>query len=395
MGVTASWLVFDEIGTSFTSFGPPTTPSMIAIQLTRTPAFAGTTEWLPYHEVTADRIRSVSRSGGWSEDWPCSRAEPVGTCLPFDRREAARRLPFADADRAAVQVPAFLVTDEETETGTRSHVYCCSRIRESGMLFSRIWSGPTAPDGSPAPSILTACREQPGLLRRCTDEHVQTMRFHDDVEIELKLTLEEPDSPWRIACELAKAVQHRKLSGYIPDLGNELQRWTYEQDTFEILEPEDKMGYVAFMSDSDGSHVVKYKFFTHDSLRRVERFDDGVRVEPHSFEEYIRTQLGDVSMRRLPHMTRTRFDVNVESARTGHFFGLEMDEVRAGGRVMQQLEVEYHKTRACHGVREDTVEPELSRLADQVQSLLKAEGVMTRSGYFSKLSFLRQVAVAG
>lgn len=399
MSRISCWLILDEIGSNFPGVGAPTSPSLIAVRLAPYKALAGTTEWLRYREVTADRIQLLSRSGARLEDRPCSPEESIWTGIPFDKRTDARRLGPVDAASGLDQqrlIPTFLVTEEDMTNGTaQTHVYCCSRIRESGMLFSRIWSGTGRPGASPAVSIRTACKEQSGLLYRFTDEYIQTTRFESDFEIELKLTLLEHSSPWEIACGLTDAVQDRRIRGFIPDLGNEFQRWAYEQDTFEILAPEDKSGYVAFMRDADGSYVVKYKFFSEDALRRIEKFDEGLRIEREEFVDYIKSAIKGAQVQPLPHLVRTRFDVNVESAATGHFFGLEMDEVRAGGKVLQQLEIEYHKTRACYGADASRIDSELSRLGDEAEGLLDEWGIKVKRGYLSKLSFLKEIASVG
>lgn len=398
MSATTCWLVFDEIGASFPGVGAPASTAVTAIRLTGYQPVAGVTEWLRYPEVRADRVWLLDRAGqGW-QDLPCAPGEPIWTHLPFDQRPDARRVgPAVTDDRPTPPrvVPTFLVTEEQRAGGPHSHVYSCSRIRESGLLFSRIWSGATPAGTTPVASIRRACAEQPVLLRRFTDESVQTTRYESDLEIELKLTLQESVSPWEIAYRLAEAVQSRRVQGFLPDLGNELQRWTYDQYTFEVLAPEEKSGYVAFMSDADGTHVVKYKHFAEDALRRTERFEVGITIAPEQFAEYLQTVIPGAVLRPLPHLVRTRFDVNVESAATGHFFGLEMDEVRADGRSLQQLEIEYHKTRAAYGAEGASIDAELSRIADQAQKLLAEWGITTQRGYLSKLSFLREVAAAG
>ncbi|MCX5214529.1 hypothetical protein OG689_35615 [Kitasatospora sp. NBC_00240] len=392
---STSWLLLDETGAAFPGVGSPSSSSLLAVRLAPFTGSAGTTEWLRYREITADRVQVLSRSGEVVESLPCGPAEPVWTHLPFDVRADARRFDSAGGDGTDARprlVPAFLVTEQVSGAATRTHVYSCSRIRESGLLFSRIWAGEIAAGASPVEAVRVACAEQPVLLHRFTDEVAQTTRFESEVEIELKLTLLTETSPWEIASGLAEAVQHRQLARFVPDLGNELQRWTYEQDTFEVHDADGRNGYVAFMKDPDGTFVVKYKFFDEDALRRIEKFDEGIRLDSDRFADYIRSALPGVRLRRLPHLVRTRFDVNVESAATGHFFGLETDEVRANGRVLRQLEIEYHKTRACYGAGAETIEPELNRLADEAQRLLDQWGVKASRGYLSKLTFLKDVA---
>jgi hypothetical protein len=379
------WLTLDGIGGSYTALTEPRSTTIFAAQLAAVHQRDGTTVWLAYEEVVASRLQEWSRDGQLLTDHPIDPVRGVTTGLPFDRREGVLAVGEGAIGRL---VPTFLVASGADDGEALAHVYVCSRVRESGLLFSRIWTGEAA-DGPIVPLVSRACDEQPQLLRRFTDEATQCTRFDDEHEIEVKFTILDETLPWTIADALARAVQSRQLEGFIPDLGNETQRWTYGQHTYEVLSPPDRRGYIGFMTAHDGTFAVKFKFYEKDSLRRYERVVEGVRLDPSEFRSYISSDIGDAELRELPYLTRTRFDVNVESAMAGHFFGLEMDEVQSGGRVMRQLEIEYHRSRACYGVDAGTIEPELFRLADQVEDLFTAWGIAAERGYLSKLSFLK------
>ncbi|GAB2953635.1 hypothetical protein [Streptomyces heilongjiangensis] len=389
------WLVLDEIGPGFKGLRVSESRPLVAVRLVNADRPVGTTEWLTYDEVVGDRFQVWDRSGGLTRDEVWEPAQPLHTQLPFDRRSEARALAgeFPGATGRGL-VPVLLVAERAHDAHVERAVYGCSRIRQSGMLFSRIWTGEQLAGHALVDTVSQACAEGRNLHERFSDESAQSQQFEDGVEIELKFTLLDEVSPWVLASDLAAAVQCRDLDGFLPDLGNELQRWSYEQDTFEVAGPAGKSGYVAFMHYYDGTYIVKYKFFEQDTLRRIEKFDEGVVLEPEQFADYVRSKIPGAEIRALPHLTRARFDVNVESALTGHFFGLEVDEVRAGGRVLRQLEIEYHKSRACHGVTADTVEPELFRLSKEAERLLGTWGVRADLGYLSKLSFLKEAAAA-
>jgi len=379
------WITLDEIGGSFPALAAPESMTIYAAQLATVDQRDGSTVWLAYDDVVASRIQEWSRDGELRTDYSVDPVRALATSLPFDRREGL----LAVGDGAIGRlVPAFLVASGEDES--LAHVYVCSRVRESGMLFSRIWTGEAGGFGI-VPLVSRARDEQPQLVRRFTDEATQCTRFDDEHEIEVKFTILDETQPWTIADALARAVQNRQLEGFIPDLGNEMQRWTYGQYTFEVLSPPAHRGYIAFSPMHDGAFAVKFKFFDQDSLRRYERIVEDVRLQPSDFRRYISSAIGDAELCELPYLTRTRFDVNVESAVAGHFFGLEMDEVHSGRCVMRQLEIEYHRSRACYGVDAGTIEPELFRLADQVDDLFTAWGIRANRGYFSKLSFLKRV----
>jgi len=148
------------------------------------------------------------------------------------------------------------------------------------------------------------------------------------------------------------------------------------------------------MKSADGTYVIKEKNFERDALRRREVFSVGVELSGDGFDGYIRREAPELVVRRLPGFRRSRFDVNVESAVTGHFFGIEIDEVvvPTTGHVLQQLEVEYHKSRICEGVDPRSIESELFRLVEIVRGHLASWGIHQSLGYYSKLTFLKQEA---
>jgi hypothetical protein len=390
-GLASWWMTLDGIGGSFPALAGPDSATIYAAEIPTIDERPGTTVWLTYDDVATSRVQEWSRHGELRREYGVEPVRELRTGLPFDRR-AGLLAPAGEAP-SQPRIPTFLVALGAGEDSGGAHVYVCSRIRESGMLFSRIWAGDAARMGV-VPLVSRACEEQPQLLHRFTDEGAQCLRFEDEDEIELKFTIRDQTQPWVIADALARAVQSREIKGFIPDLGNEMQRWSYEQHTFEVVSPARHRGYIAFMAMSDGSTAVKFKFFDHDSIRRYERCILDVRLEPTEFRSYISSAIGDADLRELPYLRRTRFDVNVESATTGHFFGLEADEVQSGGQVMRQLEIEYHRSRACYGVHAASIEPELARLADQVDRLLRRWEIFAERGYLSKLSFLKRVAQA-
>jgi hypothetical protein len=238
---------------------------------------------------------------------------------------------------------------------------------------------------------------QPGLellaevRREISSEMHQFTNFHKDIEIEVKLTVATETSPAAIADHFVGLVERNGLPGFVSDLGNEMQRWEYNQTTFEILSPDHETGYMGFVRQPDGTYVIRHKTFPRDTLRRREVFHHGVRSGPEEFETYLAEAFPELRFRRLPELSRSRFDVNLESTATGHFFGIETDEVVADGQVMRQVEMEYHKSRRIPCVSPDDIESELFRLQDLVLAELKSIGIEADAGYRSKLTFLRDI----
>lgn len=383
------WLVLGQVGYGFKGLERRSTGPAAALRLADPPAPSGSAvAWIRYQDVVADRIQTWQAADGEVDDSGPVARRMVWTGLGFDVRPEAAREVASPAGLA----PTFLVVDEPS-AGRSVHrsVYCCSRVRSAGLVFSRIWSGQAQARDSLASAVTHASNHSPDLLYRLSDESRQATNLLKGTEIELKFSLAGDVSPWTIGSRFATLVQNGELEGFVPDVGNELQRWTYEQNTFAIERDGRSLGYVAFMLTHTGEYNVKYKLYEEDGLRRSETFEPNVSIKPSDFADYLTPKFSGCTITLLPQMTRSRFDVNVLSVRTGHFFGLETDEVHAGGQVLRQLELEYHKSQAATEVDIATIEPELFRLRDLAAAKLDDWGVPFELGYYSKLSFLKRV----
>jgi hypothetical protein len=267
----------------------------------------------------------------------------------------------------------------------------CTRLREVGAVFARVATVEQETDVT-LPAIVRESLTRAHELRDCVAVEWQTFtRFEPETEIELKLELKEGVPSWGLASRIAAAVSDGQLGGFIPDVGNELQRWHFRQSTFEILAPAAERGYVAFIQNPSGTYGLKHKVFEEDSMRRVETFREELTIPQDDFSGFLSREYPGLSLRRLPSFTRSRFDVNVESSATGHFFGVEIDEVVVPGcdAVLQQVELEYHRSRIHDGLDHASIDSELYRLASEVEGWLAGTGVECRRTFYSKLSFLR------
>lgn len=70
--------------------------------------------------------------------------------------------------------------------------------------------------------------------------------------------------------------------------------------------------------------MLKRKWFAKDTFARREKLVSGVDVTRDGFEEYLRTELG-LQVRAMPPFQRVRYDVQCESMRTGHVYGIFFD----------------------------------------------------------------------
>jgi hypothetical protein len=273
-------------------------------------------------------------------------------------------------------------------------VLACTRLRAGGMLFTRVArmavAAGTGLAGLIGPALRLLDEHHPHVLTETEGCTCLTA----DVEVETKLVLSGRLSPWAVATRLSSLVGADALPGFIPDLGNEMQRWQTYQRTWEVEHPASETGYLALIHYGSEGYVLKRKRFQVDGLRREETFRFGLEVPADNVDGYVRSLYPNLRLRTLPSHRRSKFDVNVESAATGHFFGIEIDEilVEHSEHGMSQLEIEYHRSRIHEGLDADTIEPELMRLTALVEGLVTGFGEIPVRTFYSKLSFLRDIA---
>jgi hypothetical protein len=359
----------------------------VAVELIRSDEVAAGEPWL---------IIGESRS---MREFPAPGAEAiwVGTALAETVRAALLSNLGGIAGPGDIDSLAPLaVTRTHHDVGSsRTEVLACTRLRAGGALFTRV--ARTCCDGTLAGLVevaLAAVSEhQPHVLTEtecCTG-------LTPNTEIETKLALSGRLSPWALATRLSRLVGTDALPGFIPDLGNEMQRWQSYQRTWEVLAPLEEAGYLALLYYGSGGYALKRKRFQEDGLRREETFRFDLDVPDEGVNEYIRSLYPDLQLRTLPAHRRSKFDVNVESTRTGHFYGIEIDEIvleNAAAR-MSQLEIEYHRSRIHDGLDRSSIEAELLRLTELVQQLVTDLGERPEVTFYSKLSFLRDMVEHG
>jgi hypothetical protein len=387
---TDRWLVLQPPAVAFLGNRQPATAPATAFRLPPTDHPPGAVAWIRYDDVITDHINHWGYPDHAPEQALPGTWCPVLTGAPYDQRPHAAAPHHSPSSLG----PTFLVQIAQRAGGSQlRHVYSCARMRVAGLLFARVWSGP-AESGEPVrETIRRAVADNGELLLRQSDETAQTINFNETTEVEAKFTLTADAGLWEVSRHFAEALMSGRLTGFIPDVGNEMQRWSYPQVTFGLRRDGRSAGYAAFIRRTDGGYIVKYKLFTEDTLCRSETFDFGVTIEQSGFEEYLRQRLPDLTLTRLPDLVRTRFDVNVISEATGHYFGIESDIVIAEGHRLRQLELEYHKSQATYQASSDTIESELFRLKDLVDQELRSAGFEANFGYYSKLSFLRDIPV--
>lgn len=286
-------------------------------------------------------------------------------------------------------------------TGERPgmEVLACGRLRAGGAIFTRIHREDVSSTEQLSSIVGKAITTLPeGSRPHVVNDDAAYVNLSRGIELETKLVLTGRSSAWSIATRLSSIVGAGDLAGFVPDLGNEFQRWQTHQQTWEVLSPPGEEGYLALMHNGSGQRELKRKRFTQDGLRRRETFRTDLPLDPaREFDQQIRELYPELVLRSLPSHRRAKFDVNVESVETGHFFGIETDVVVVDGTgvSMSQLEVEYHRSRVHDGLSAEAIEPELLRLTGVVERLLGELGETPVRTYYSKLSFLRDLLTTG
>ncbi|MFD0371104.1 hypothetical protein [Streptomyces sp. NPDC127114] len=229
---------------------------------------------------------------------------------------------------------------------------------------------------------------------RALNNHLRYFRKHfAGSELEFKYTLDPAPGIWAAAMELLKALRDGKLEGCRPEYREEFQIHETENHLFDVIGPEHEVGYASFIPTVTAGHVLKRKWFAKDAFARREELTPGINVAPDSFETYLRERLG-LQVRAMPPFTRVRYDIQCESMRTGHVYGIFLDRcslLTAPETVLSQCELEYLRSRSVLDRTGDEVLSEMERINDWLRNYLSARGWATEQTFYSKRSFLNDV----
>lgn len=165
-----------------------------------------------------------------------------------------------------------------------------------------------------------------------------------------------------------------------------------ENHLFDVTGPEHEIGYASFIPTVTAGFVLKRKWFTEDTFARREELTPGIDVaDPACFEPYLRDELG-LQTRALPPFQRVRYDIQCESMRTGHVFGIFFDRcslLEAPEVVLSQCELEYLRSRSILDHDQGEVLHEMERIDNWLRCHIAARGWATEHSFYSKRSFLR------
>jgi hypothetical protein len=217
------------------------------------------------------------------------------------------------------------------------------------------------------------------------------------LEVEQKFTLAGRPDIWLLAARTRDLVGVGAVDGWIPEHGGNggFEQWDFPSHIYEIASPELERGYIAFIPAVDGSWGIRRKWFTADAVIRREQLTGGLDLGPDpDLRAVIRDRYGlapswDGCYRRV------RYNVLLESLRSGHVFSVMFDRsTDAAGRVpdLHQAEVEYIRSRVISGRPGDDLMDEFGQLCDWTRQLLDGYGVNAEQNNLSKLTWLRQAA---
>ncbi|GGS93330.1 hypothetical protein [Streptomyces chromofuscus] len=229
------------------------------------------------------------------------------------------------------------------------------------------------------------------------NNHLRYFRTHfAGTELEYKYNLEPAPDIWAVSMELLKALRHGELADCRPEYREEFQIHYFDNHMFDVTGPDQERGYASFIPTVDGTHVLKRKWFTEDAFARREQLFTDIEISPDRFGEYLSTEMG-LKVRALPPFRRVRYDIQCESMRTGHVFGIFFDRcslLAAPDVVLSQCEMEYRRSRSLLDHDEEKVLREMERIDRWLLSYLAARGLATERTFYSKRSFLRDTVDA-
>ncbi|WP_405948834.1 hypothetical protein OG588_22245 [Streptomyces prunicolor] len=228
------------------------------------------------------------------------------------------------------------------------------------------------------------------------NHHLYFRNHFKGTELEYKYTLDPAPDIWEAGMEVLRALRAGELPGCRPEYREDFQIWYYDNHLFDVLGPESQRGYASFIPSTDGKNILKRKWFAEDSFARREELTHGVDVTPDGYADHLTAELG-LTVRAMPPFRRVRYDVQCESLRTGHIYGVFFDHCQlldAPDVVLSQCEIEYLRSRNLLDAEEGEVVAEMDRVDAWVRGFLADRGWAKERTFYSKRTFLRDVLAA-
>ncbi|MFB6984441.1 hypothetical protein [Streptomyces sp. NPDC056304] len=335
---------------------------------------------------------------------------PAGALRPGGARVGSARIDGGDLFPDAIAGPALR---ELVGTGAASglvplcylaehpgggyHAYAQIRFHPEDACFVRTTPRPVGNGPVEAMRWLDPVLAAHAESSMALNNHLRYFRKHfPGTELEFKYTLDPAPDIWAASMELLKKLRNGELEGCRPEYREEFQIHHTENHLFDVTGPEEEIGYASFIPTVTAGHVLKRKWFTEDTFARREELTPGVDVAPEGFEEYLRGKLG-LQVRAMPPFQRVRYDIQCESMRTGHIYGIFFDRsslMAEPEAVLSQCELEYLRSRSVLDHDKGEVLREMERIDNWLRDYLAARGWATEHTFYSKRSFLRDTVAA-
>lgn len=310
-----------------------------------------------------------------------------------DARQATRMsiaglLPSAAAATMDDYFPLIAIATD----GMISKLYHFADINQRGSIFVKY--AEVAYATATPEDVLRSIADSAAKLsvaRRSVNDACNHGRWRQEMELERKFTFFDIPDTWRLINTLYSHVIEGGFKGFVPEVGLEFQAFDYIVDIFDVLEPENQKGYIAFIPQVNGKTCVKQKWFAENTELRRETLSFNEDLTKENFEARARALCGG-TVQRLPSYRRKRFDVNFESLETGNVYGVFFDICRtvdaAVPNAFSQCEVEYCRSRTFGELTQ--VLEQYEEVCALVEGFLANQGIHYTKEIYSKLDFGRE-----
>lgn len=210
-----------------------------------------------------------------------------------------------------------------------------------------------------------------------------------DIECEYKLTLPETTDIWKLHKHFIQSLQEGSVPGYTLNALHGIRRWTFENHLFEVTEPEKERGYISFISNPDGTYIIKRKIYSIDQLKRIELRSKNIEIKG-SLERYIKEKYPNVKIRKFPMFLRLFYSFVMDSLDTGNNYAVIIDRNYIEGidcEKLVQCEIEYYNTLKL--TPPESFDKELRAVTDIFKQHLVQLNIGVRDDFYSKLSYLK------
>lgn len=358
----------------------------------------------PSQDQGLHRLARVNAEGGaatrvlsWDQltEAPVFHLDPDASPVPADETLHCDHLRFTV--HGTIPLPSTTPLALLTSEPNGWTIYLPIRIGDGDALFHRVdhLAGPA--DAQPSSSVLAHVLQQLPHYSAAAGSHECWYFVHDpDAEYEHKFTLDPDQDIYALTLDIKAEIGRGELARYRGEFRNDFELWQFGNHMFDVTGPtEDDRGYASFIPRLNGGYTLKRKKFRHDSFRRIEHklhwpIPTATLTEMH---DHLTHNLG-LHATYLGSFDRTRFDDNLDSSDTGHIYSLMIDRCRFtthDDAVLQQIEIEYLRsrgnTRPCH----DEIIDELQHLKSWTLTYLQQRGIDARTDYTSKHTYLRQL----